>query len=382
MSDNSVRGQVADGFEDVADRFASIVEAEGSELCAQMAAFHRGELVVDLWAGDAAVRDPVQGIFSATKGVAHIVVALLVQNGILDLDVPVSRYWPEFGTHGKGHLLLRELLSHQAGVVGATDGFTLDELADDGVVAERLAEQRPYWRPGTGSGYHALVMGALSAEVVRRVTSSTIQQLFVELLQAPLGLDLFLGLPPEHEHRFLAAQPMLDTLEHQDEVIAAAPDNLAGVAFNRHAPGSKEVWELPNHPVVRANGTASLGGIGTARGLAKLYAALASSVDDRDPLFTPATIAAVSEVQTNGIDAVLGVHKAWSVGFHHSASIYPSLSARSFGHSGAGGQQALVDPRHELSYAFLRRRFGSPRQIDANHDRLLRSLRAAVDAHR
>lgn len=380
MSGHAVDGQVADGFEQVKDRFAALVEAEGGDLCAQLAAFHRGELVVDLWSG--AGCDALQGIYSATKGVTHIVVALLVQDGVLDLDVPVSRYWPEFASHGKGQLLLRELLSHQAGVVGVADGFSLDELADDAVVAERLAAQRPFWRPGAGSGYHALVMGALSAEVVRRVTGRTVQQLFVELLQVPLGLDLFLGLPPDQEDRFLTAQPLRDNGEHHEEALAAAPDSLPGIAFNRHAPESVEVWELPNHAVVRTNGTASLGGIGTARGLAKLYAALVSPIAGNGPLFTPATVAAVSEVQTNGIDAVLGIHKAWSVGFHHSASLYPSLSARSFGHSGAGGQQSLVDPRHELSYAFLRRRFDAPSKIDPNHDRLLGSLRAAVDASR
>jgi CubicO group peptidase (beta-lactamase class C family) len=251
-------------------------------------------------------------------------------------------------------------------------------------VAERLAAQRPFWRPGTSSGYHALVMAALSGEVVRRATGASVQELFAELLRDPLGLDLYLGLPADQEHRFLPAQPMIDTPERLAGLAAttAAPDSISGVAFNRHAPGNREVWELPNLTAVRSKGTASFGGVGTARGLAKLYSALVSPVDRNQPLLSTDTASAFAQIQSNTFDLVLRCRKAWAVGFHSYSEIYPSLAAWSFGHSGAGGQQALVDPRNELSYAFLRRRFLFPAQADPDHDRLLRALRTAVVARR
>jgi CubicO group peptidase (beta-lactamase class C family) len=379
-----IQGTVAVGFEPVREQFAAILAAEGADLDAQVAAYHHGELVVDLWAGTQATHDSVLGIFSASKGVTHLVAALLVQEGVLDLDQTVSHYWPEFAVRGKQDILLRELFSHQAGLVGATDGFSMEELADDRVVAERLGVQRPFWRPATASGYHALVMGALSAEVVRRATGESVQTLFAKRLRDPFKLDLHFGLPAEQDHRFLPAQPMAVTPERLSQLAAAAtaPNSLSGIAFNRHHPQNREVWELPNLPVVRAQGPTSFGGIGTARSLAKLYAAVTSPIDGADPLLTPDTAAAFGQIQSAGMDLVLRQHKAWAVGFHPVSELYPVLGQGAFGHSGAGGQQALVDPRNGLSYAYLRRRFLYPPQADADHSRLLRALHAGATATR
>jgi Beta-lactamase len=143
---------------------------------------------------------------------------------------------------------------------------------------------------------------------------------------------------------------------------ATAPGSLSGIAFNRHHPDNHEVWELPNLPVIRPAGPASFGGVGTARALARLYSAAISPTDGAAPLLTPSTAAAFAQVQYAGWDLVLRQRKAWAVGFHPSSELYPSLGAGAFGHSGAGGQQALADPRNELSYAFLRRRFLYPRR--------------------
>jgi CubicO group peptidase (beta-lactamase class C family) len=382
MTEQDVQGTVAAGFEPVREAFAAILAAEGADLSAQVAVYQHGEPVVDLWAGTQSAPGSLLGIYSASKGVAHLVVARLVQDGVLDLDQKVTHYWPEFGVKGKGGLLLRELLSHQAGLAGADTGFTMAELADDQLVAERLAAQRPFWRPGTASGYHALVMGALSGEVVRRVTGQTVQRLYGSLLRDRYRLDLHFGLAATDDHRFLPAQPMTATPERVRELAAAAtaPDSLSGIAFNRHHPGNREVWELPNLPVIRSAGPASFGAVGTARALAKLYAAVIGPVDGAEPLLTADTAAAFAQIQCAGWDLVLRQHKAWAVGFHPSAELYPSLGEGAFGHSGAGGQQALADPRHGLSYAFLRRRFLYPPQADADHGRLLRALRGCLDS--
>lgn len=375
-----IQGTVAPAFEAVREQFAALLAAEGSELDVQVAAYHRGEKVVDLWAGPDTKADSILGIYSASKGVSHLVVALLVQDGVLDLDQKVGHYWPQFAVEGKQDLLVRELLGHQAGLVGATHGFTMEELADDQLVAERLGAQRPFWRPGRATGYHALVMAALSGELVRRATGRTVQEHFAERLQTPLKLDLHLGLPADQDDRFLSAQPMTATPERLRELAATttAPASLSGIAFNRHHPRNREVWELPNLPFVRSHGTASFGGVGTARGLAKLYSALVSPVDGGEPLLESATASSFGQIQSNGSDLVLRQPKAWAVGFHASSQTYPVLGAGAFGHSGAGGQQALVDPRNELSYAFLRRRFLIPDQADADHLRLLTALVTAA----
>lgn len=190
-----IHGTVADGFEAVREEFAAVVAGERADYEGQLCAYVHGRRVVDLWAGPPGTAgDSLYGVFSSTKGAAHLVVALLVQDGTLELDRKVTYYWPEFASEGKGALTLRELLAHRAGLVGTDTGFTLDELADDRAVAERLADQRPFWRPGTAFGYHALVIGALTGEIVRRATGRSLKDVHEERVRAPYGLDFFLGL--------------------------------------------------------------------------------------------------------------------------------------------------------------------------------------------
>jgi CubicO group peptidase (beta-lactamase class C family) len=377
--DGAVQGTVAGGFEPVREEFAAMAAGEGGDFAAQLAVYRHGELVVDLWAGAEVAGDSLLGVFSASKGAAHLVVALLVQDGVLDLDRAVSHYWPEFAAAGKRDITVRELLSHRAGLVGADTGFTLEELADDRAVAARLGAQRPYWRPGSAFGYHALVMAALSGEMVRRATGATIQEHFAERIRDPYAVDFYLGLPREQEPRFLSTQPMLATPERLAALAASAagPDSLTGIAFNRHHPRNPELWTLPNLPLVRANGPASWGGVASARGLARMYAAAISPVDGAAPLLKPDTAAAFAQIHSIGYDLVTRDQKAFGAGFHATSVYYPVLGQGAFGHSGAGGQQAFADPRHDLAYGYSRRRFPFPAAAAPENDRLIRAVYAA-----
>lgn len=383
MLSKNIHGWVAPGFEAVREALIEAVHAE-PDLEAQVAARHRGHAVVDLWTGSAADENALLGMYSATKGVAHLVVASLVQDGVLDLDASVSAYWPEFALGGKGHVLLRELLAHRAGVVGTAGGFSVDELADDRVVAERLARQVPYWRPGAESGYHALVVGALTGEVVRRATGHSVQDLFRDRIGDPFKLDMHFGVGADQAGRVRSALPVApDAAGSADHGGSwTSPDSIAGVAFNRNRPGGPEVWELPNLDPVRRLGPASLGGFGTARALATLYSAAVVATEGHEAFLTAETAATFGQVQSIGYDLVLQSQKAWAVGFHAVAEQYPALAAGAFGHSGAGGQQAFVSPAQQLSYAFLRRRAGLPSATDAVHRRLVEALVVAAEPTR
>jgi CubicO group peptidase (beta-lactamase class C family) len=374
------QGSVADGFESVREEFAAAVP---QETAAQLVAYRHGERVVDLWTGPDITGDSLLGAFSASKGAAHLTLALLVQDGVLDLDQRVSHYWPEFAVEGKRDITLRELLSHRAGLVGADAGFTVGELADDRVVAERLGAQRPYWRPGTAFGYHALVIAALSGEVVRRATGATIQEHFAERVRDARAVDFHLGLPADHESRFLTTEPMLATPERLAQVAAVAtgPDSLPGIAFNRNHPQNPDLWQLPNLPVIRTAGPASVGGVASARGLARMYAAAISPLDGAAPLLKPDTAAAFAQIHSIGYDLVARDRKAFGVGFHITSEYYPVLGQGSFGHSGAGGQQAFADPRTGIGYGYTRRRFPFPAAPAPENDRLIRALYAAASAN-
>ncbi|MCF1594281.1 serine hydrolase domain-containing protein [Streptomyces muensis] len=376
-----IHGSVADGFEAVREEFAAFVAGELPDYEGQLCAYVQGRKVVDLWAGDGCEADSLYGVFSSTKGAAHLVVALLIQDGTLEPDRKVTYYWPEFGAEGKAGVTLRELLSHRAGLVGLDAGFTRDELADDRAIAERLADQRPFWRPGTAFGYHALVIGALTGEVVRRATGRTLQELYEERVRAPYGLDFHLGLPEELEPRFRSVQPMAPTPEQQAvlDSVPQGPHTLSSIAFNTHVPDPGELVDYANSRAVRASGPASAGGVASARGLAGMYAAAISELGERPPLLKPDTVAEVGQIHSTGYDLVARAHKSYGLGFQATADTwYPFLGAGAFGHSGAGGSQAFADPRAGLAYGYTRRRCAFPGGAAPENGRFVRAVHSAA----
>ncbi|TDC79560.1 serine hydrolase domain-containing protein [Streptomyces hainanensis] len=367
-SDLAVQGTVAEGYEPVREEFAALLAAE-PELAAQVAAHVDGRRVVDLWGGPGMAGDSLLGVFSSTKGAAFLVVALLAQEGALDLDREVAAYWPEFAAAGKAGVTVRELLGHRAGLVGVDGGFSLAEVADDAALAERLAPQRPYWRPGTAFGYHSLTIGALAAELVRRVSGATLRDVYRARLAGPHDVDFHLGVPASELPR------VIDVLPPRPPAVEPAPiepDSLAGIAYNLQHPSSVDLAALPNLPEIRAGGPASVGGVGSARGLAALYAAGLA-------LLTPDTLAECAQPYSTGRDLVLGMERAHGLGFMVAA---PYLGARAFGHDGAGGSMAFADPAAGLAFGYTRRRVPTPGGAGPDAERLATTTRACVRRRR
>ncbi len=365
-------GTVTTGYEPLRAEFDAVLAAE-PDLAAQLAVYVDGSPVADLCGGPGLAPDALVGVFSVTKGAAFLVVARLVQDGVLDLDREVRAYWPEFAAEGKGGVTLRELLTHRAGAIGVDSGFTLAELADDEAIAARLAPHRPYWRPGAMFGYHSLTAGALAGEVVRRATGVRLADVYEREIRDPYAVDLYLGLPEALEPRVVPVLPP----ESEPEPETDAPDSLGGIAGNRHSPEATELFALPNVPRVRAGGPASVGGVGSARGLARLYAAALSGVDGRRPFLTDVTRAEFARPQAVGHDVVLGMHRAYGVGFMVGL---PFLGAGAFGHDGAGGAMAFADPRSGLALGYVRPRFPNPAGAGPDAERLARVARACVRA--
>ncbi|MFJ8441118.1 serine hydrolase domain-containing protein [Kitasatospora griseola] len=381
---DAVRGAVAAGFEGVRDEFAAVLGEMHESPEAQLVVHVGGQRVVDLWAGGGTDADTLMSVFSLTKGATHLVAALLVQDGVLDLDREVSSYWPEFGAHGKDRLTLRELLAHRSGVPGADGGFTDEELADDRVIAARLAGQRPFWEPGSAYGYHAFVIGALTGEVVRRVTGRSIQEIFEERVRAPYGLDFYLGLPEELEARVAETLPLRPTSEQAERLAARTvdPTSILAVAGNRNGPTPTDLVKFANNRTVRALGPTSTGGVGTARGVAAMYAAAIGEVDGRAALLKPETITEFARPQFHGTDVITGNEDVFGLGFEELTALFRPLGPDAFGHSGATGSLGFADPGSGMAYAYTRRRFGLPSRYGAgpeNH-RLIAAVYAALRA--
>ncbi|AEN11657.1 MULTISPECIES: EstA family serine hydrolase [unclassified Streptomyces] len=377
----TVHGDVAAGFEGVREEFAAVLAADHTEPGGQLAVRHHGRLVVDLWAGDGISGDSLPAVFSSTKGAAHLVVALLVQDGVLDLERTVASYWPEFAAEGKGELTVRELVAHRSGVIWAKDGLSPRELADDRVLAARLAGERPYWEPGTAAGYHALVIGALTGEVVRRATGLSVQEIFEERVRAPYGLDFHLGLPEALESRHVPIRPGVPTPEQAAAAEAAPldPDGLMAHAFGLAGDTPLDLVDFVNTREVRALGPASVGGVASARGLAGMYASAIGEVDGRAPLLKADTVAEAGRVRWTGTDLVTGEPDHFALGFEASRVRYPSLGEGSFGHSGAAGSEAFADPSRGLAYGYTRRRFALPGGAAPENVSLIAAVTEAAD---
>ncbi|MFG2622868.1 serine hydrolase domain-containing protein [Streptomyces sp. NPDC048507] len=353
----TVNGTVAAGWELVRDEFEAFVAGESASPEAQLSVRHRGEVVVDLWGGEDTGADTLTGVFSITKGAAHLVVALLAQEGVLDLERPVVSYWPEFTGHGKERLTVRQLVAHGSGLINTPEGFSYEEIADDALVAARLADARPYWEPGTAYGYHAFVIGALTGEVVRRATGRSLQEVYEERLRAPYGLDLYMGLPAEPAGRWKPVLEMAPT-PVQQELLAAGgpPPELLRTAFNWHREPPMDLVGYANHPRVRELGPASAGGIGSARGVSALYAAAIGGLNGLPALLEPRTVEEVARPHTPGADAVVPEEDHFGLGFERQHAVGPEA----FGHCGASGGLGFADPVTGVAYGYTRRRFGFP----------------------
>ena len=364
--ETKVEGSTASGFEPVAEEFGRLLARE-RDARGQFCAYRRGQRVVDLWAGEEVAPDDLQGVFSSSKGVSAICIALLLQRGALDLDAPVSRYWPEFAGGGKGDVTVRLALSHQAGIPGVEPQVTLAEVIDHDAMAARLATQVPHWRPGAAHGYHGLTIGTIMDELVRRITGIPIAEFFRKEIGDPRGIDFYLRTPEDVDRRVRMLLPADPTPEQQKQLGGApwAPDSLSGMTFNVAAGGGLPRAEpTPNIRAVRASGQAAVAGVGSARGLARLYAMCIDEVDGFPRLLTDATIARVGQIQTVGEDLVLRVATRFGIVFQKADDRVTYGSHQAFGHDGAGGSIGVADPWHGISYAWIPRRMSFPGGAD------------------
>jgi CubicO group peptidase (beta-lactamase class C family) len=368
-----VGGFVHPGFEDVRNELVRMVEGD-PDYSAQFCAYVDGKRVVDVWGGQETSENAIQGVFSATKGITAICLALLVGSGAIDLDEPVARYWPEFAQAGKSRITVRVALSHQAGLIGVDNPLTLNYL-DHTEVASRLAAQAPYWEPGSAHGYHGLTIGTIVDELVRRIDGRPVTDFFAQEVAIPRDVDFFVATPQAHEARVLDVLPSRAVLG--SPATAGDRASLAAIAFNA---GTIDPFNplLPNVVAARAAGLPSVGGVGSARGLARAYAACISEVDGAPRLLSPKTVATMSRLQTHGEDLVLGFPTKFAIVFQVADERLAYGSWRAFGHDGAGGAIGVADPEYALAYGHIPRRMSTPGGADARGLALARQVRQSI----
>ena len=375
-----VHGEVAPGFGLVADVFRAQL-ARGQAIGAACAVERDGEPLVDLWGGqrdgDRGLpweRDTLVPVFSTTKGMASMVIAVAHSRGHLDFEEPVAAYWPEFAQNGKQQITVRQLLSHQAGLAALDEPISAELLSDPDALGPVLARQAPLWEPGSRQGYHAVTLGFYESELFRRVDPAgrTIGRAFAEDVAEPLGIAFHIGLPDDVDDRQLArfhgVHPARGLLH-----IGAAPRKLLVAFCNPRSLTSRAFMAIPiaRHPerindrdLLRQE-NASFGGVGHARGIAHAYGELATG--GRRLGLRPETLVAL---ETPGAppsgghrDIVLHSDIPFTLGYARSFPGFPLGSdARSYAMAGAGGSIGMADPILGIGFAYTPNRmgFGSP----------------------
>jgi CubicO group peptidase (beta-lactamase class C family) len=356
----AVKGTVAPGFEPLAEAFGRTLAAShdhGGALHVRL----DGEVIADLWGGNGGAEpwqsDTPSVIFSCTKGLVSILAGELVREGRLDLDAPVSTYWPEFAPHGKGSMPVRWLFSHRAGLPAVREDLQLSEVLDWDRMVEVLAEEEPLLPPGETHQYHALTFGWLVGEIIRRITGKGVGEFFAERIAEPLGVEAWIG-TPEPELRRVAqlyvVPPAPDAFMPIEESELAFINEKAvtlGAAFPLDLTGEHAGF---NSAEVRQAVIPGAGGIATASALATIWSATVSNAE-KIRLLNEEVIADMTREQAAGRPAVpLPVPWArWGTGFMLTSEARPYLTDRSFGHDGAGGQVSFADPEHKVGFAYL-----------------------------
>jgi len=367
--DIHVQGHFEPRFQPVADALAKQVAFFGGGAAASV--YLEGKAVVDIWAGvarhDGAAwnRDTMAIAFSGTKGVAATAVHVLATEGLVDYDAPVAEYWPEFGCNGKETITVRQVLAHQAGLHKTAPLIDqLTDILDWDLIVRRLAKTEPDFHPGTANGYHAMTFGWLVGEIVHRVSGLSFSDFVQKRIAEPLGLDAFhigqadgymdrladlVGLPPLQRH---GVDPLPGSYRAPAWLPPGVIRNLVGRGLT-----PSHLKELFTHPAFWKACLPAMNGVGTARSLARMYAALSlGGALDGVRIVDPDIVEESSKVQMKRPDKVVLYPLHWRLGYHRADALLMDVP-RAFGHFGMGGAGGWANPELRLSAALIHNGF-------------------------
>jgi CubicO group peptidase (beta-lactamase class C family) len=356
MGEAAVHGHCDDRFAAVRAAFANNL-ASGLDVGASFAVTVEGETVVDLWGGwaDEArsrpwARDTIVNVYSTTKTMTALTALLLADRGVLDLQAPVARYWPEFAANGKGAVKVSHLLSHSAGLSGWDVRLKPEDLYDWDRICGLLAGQAPWWTPGEKVGYHAVTQGFLVGEVIRRASGKTVGTVFREEIAGPLGADFHIGLAAAHDARVGELLPPKDGLGKGRD-----PQSIAGRTLDNPALTALE----PRTRAWRAAEIPAAGGFGNARAVAEVQTVLANrGVSKGKRIMSDAGTRRALEPQIEGLDMVLGLPVKHGMGYGLPGQVMPLPSPNTCFWGGWGGSLVIADLDKRVCCAYVMNKMG------------------------
>tara|TARA_R110000824_G_scaffold118960_11_gene271810 strand:- start:19607 stop:20827 length:1221 start_codon:yes stop_codon:yes gene_type:complete len=362
-----VEGEIDPKFKGVAEAFVENFEKR-DEVGANVAVTLEGKTLVDLWGGrkerdgDAWTRDTMSIVFSCTKGATAICAHLLADRGLLDLDAPVAKYWPEFAKNGKEDATVSMMLDHSVGLPHLRTKLKDGAYCDYDYMVKLLEEETPFWQPGTRNGYHGVTFAWTVGELVHRASGKRLGAFFRDELAKPLGLDFHIGLPESEEGRvapMIYAEPDAATLASKFTQAVMSDPNSASHLFLMNNGGANF-----NSRDFHAAEIGSANGISNGRGLAGLYAPLANG-----KLVSADTLARMGRVaMATHEDATLLIPSRFALGFMKSMdnrkvpntnNMSCIISDAAFGHVGMGGSIGFADPQAKMSFGYNMNRMGN-----------------------
>lgn len=333
--------------------------ARHGEPGAAIAVSVNGHLVADLWGGWSDIagtkpwtRETLVNVFSVGKALTALCILQLCERGVLALDLPVSHAWPDFAKGGKEAVTLRQTLSHRSGLPALRDPLPDGAMLDWTQMTQALAAERPWWKPGDGHGYHVNTFGYLLGELARRATGNSIGALLRSHVAGPLGADVYIGLPESEHDRVAEFHWPVGQPKPPDDIS----DDMVRMRWNAYwnPPGlsgagwaNTREWRLAEIP--------STNGHATARGVARVYAALANGGSiDHVRVISPEVLHEAAAEQAYGTDLVLERTTRFGLGFqltHPERMLGPNPNA--FGHFGAGGSLGFCDPDTGVAFGYV-----------------------------
>jgi CubicO group peptidase (beta-lactamase class C family) len=360
-----VEGDFEPQFRRLRDLLADKLES-GEELGASIAVDVDGKTVVDIWGGYSEAgkanpwsRNTITNVWSSTKAIAALATLILVSRGKLDLDEPVATYWPEFAVNGKSGILVRHLLSHTAGLSAWEVINSHTDTWDRELAVSRLAEQAPWWEPGTASGYHLVSFGALLGELVRRTSGRTMKEFVAEEIASALpDADFQIGVRESDYSRVSLVIP--PPPGHLMDFSTVSPASIPYKTF--HRPAMDPSW--PSEDAFRNSELPAINGHGNARSLVKALSAITLGGEvDGVKLLSPATIERIFDVQADGVDLALQIPMTFGIGYgidgpgtRQTLPWMPKGRVCFWG--GFGGSVIICDLDRKMTFSYVMNKMG------------------------
>jgi CubicO group peptidase (beta-lactamase class C family) len=347
-------------FTPVRDQFAASLN-DGTDEGASYAIDVNGNLALDLWGGyrDVARTQPWEpdtlvGVASTTKVVTTIATLMCWDRGLLELDVPIANYWPDFAQNGKAAITTRQVLTQRAGVPGFGRKITTDDTADfDHMIG--IVEQAPLsWEPGTLMGYHQLTYGYILGGLLQRVVGASLEDFVDAEITGPLGADFHYTLRGPAD---IARVSEIWIPPGVSEGSKVGDDTAIGMqALAEFADILEPIFLKPAEFVSALNP----GGVGmaNARAIARIGSIISGrgEVDGHRYLSTQAVDEAVRE-QCHADDVVLGARIRRGLFFALDDDPFHAPTPTAVHWGGFGGSWVTMDPATGITCAYAPNRY-------------------------